>query len=127
MKVILKNSSLVFQSSTPPTEKFSYTIGINNADRILNEKSISELTSEGVDMSRVFIKYEILAGTSTRTKVEVFGRNTPTDQQEFANLPYGTLSEEIDFTGYSTLLSYVQDGCSNDISVKVTLYNYVTP
>jgi len=127
MKIIVKNSSLVFRSLTPPAEIFSYTANADSTGRILSEKSISGLTSEGVDMTRVLIKYEILSGTETRHKINVFGRNSVSDQQKFAELAYGTLSEEIDFTGYSSMLSYVQDGCSNDFSVKVTFYNYVTP
>lgn len=127
MKIIATNSSLVFRTPTPPTEMFSYTLNAGSNGSILSEKSISMLTSEGVDMTRVLIKYDILSGTETRHKINVYGRNSVSDQQKFAELAYGTLSEEIDFTGYSSLFTYVQDGCSNDFSVKVTLYNYVTP
>lgn len=127
MKIIAKNSSLVFKTQTPPVEMFSFTVNADSTGRILSEKPISALTSEGVDMTRVLIKYDILSGTETRHKINVYGRNSVSDQQKFAELAYGTLSEEIDFTGYSSLFTYVQDGCSNDFSVKVTLYNYVTP
>ena len=124
MKIIAKNSNLVFQKSKPLILLSTKHPEIQQ-NRVVVEYTRSSVGATNEQWKDIIVEvlYEIEGG-ATATTYHVFKKNTISDQLKLGTWNIGQKTESLDFSGYEVSLVYIDGRLSEDAVIKVNFYTH---
>ena len=129
MKIIAKNSNLVFQKSKPLVLLSTKCPVIDQEPtggyRIIDEYTRASVGATDEQWKDIIVEvlYEI-EGEATATKYQVFKKNSVEDQPLLGTWYIGKKSESLDFSGYKMILTYINTGLTKDTVIKINFYTH---